>query len=168
MKIYYDYTNKRARIDIEEGYEARKTYIRRYDIDEEYMIRPSPIDDCKYSFLDEIMPYPDVPAVYVREETVKTINGDDVITNYYLFEEYDARIHVYMNKINGAPVRVIQEGEHDGQSIPLLTYDYYDVVLEEPKISLFTLPATYVKDDTCLNHLGGFPYQHIFHYFVRF
>ena len=76
MKFYYDYTNKRARIDIDEGYEAKKTYIRRYDNDEEYMIRPLPIDDCKYSYLGEIMPYPDIPATFVRKEMITTINGN--------------------------------------------------------------------------------------------
>jgi hypothetical protein len=131
------------------------------------MIRPPPIDDCKYSFLGEVMPYPDIPAVYVRDETISTSQGN-VITNYFLFEEYDARIHIYMNKLTGIPVRVIQEGEHDGQSVALLTYDYEDVILEEPDISLFTLPPSYKKDENCLNHLGGFPYQHILHYFVRF
>ena len=131
------------------------------------MIRPSPIDDCKYSFLGEVMHYPDIPAVYVRDETILTSKGD-VIANYFLFEEYDARIHIYMNKLTGVPIRVIQEGEHEGQSVALLTYDYEEVVLGEPDISLFTLPTSIKKDENCLNHLGGFPYQHIFHYFVRF
>ena len=51
MKIYYDYVNKIARADIEEGYEASKSYIRRYDRKQEYMIRYPPIDDCKRSYL---------------------------------------------------------------------------------------------------------------------
>ena len=51
LKIYYDYINKVARADIEEGYEAEKTYIRRYDQKNEYMIRYPPINDCKRSYL---------------------------------------------------------------------------------------------------------------------
>ena len=43
------HVNKKARVDIEKGYEAAKTYIRRYDEANEYRIRPDPIDDCKRS-----------------------------------------------------------------------------------------------------------------------
>lgn len=51
MDVYYDYIKKRARVDIKAGYEAEKFYIRRYDLDEEYMVRSEPINDCKRSYL---------------------------------------------------------------------------------------------------------------------
>ena len=61
MSIFYDYLSKRARADIEEGYEAAKTFIRRYDLKNEYMVRLPPTDDCKRSYLGEIMPFPEIP-----------------------------------------------------------------------------------------------------------
>eukprot|EP01036_Dinobryon_divergens_P047514 gene47514-63700_t len=51
MTIYYDYIHKLARADIDEGYEAAKSYIRRYDAKQEYMVRHPPIEDCKRSYL---------------------------------------------------------------------------------------------------------------------
>ena len=47
--VYYDYVNKRGRADIQEGYEAAKVHLRRYEEGEdmEYMVRLPPIDDCK-------------------------------------------------------------------------------------------------------------------------
>ncbi len=51
MKIFYDYKKKRARADIEEGYEAAKTYYRQYNTKNEYMVRKPPINDCKRSYL---------------------------------------------------------------------------------------------------------------------
>jgi hypothetical protein len=65
------------------------------------MIRLHPINDCKRSYLGEIMPFPEIPdAEFVREEAV-----DGVICNYFLHEDFETRIHMYFQKIDGAPVR---------------------------------------------------------------
>ena len=70
------------------------------------------------------MPYPEIPrAVYVKEVTV---NG--ALCNYFLHEDFDTRIHMYFQKNDGAPVKLIQESTENGMSTPLLTYDYSDVV----------------------------------------
>ena len=165
MTVYYDYVNKRARADIEAGYEAAKAYIRRYDEENEYMIRFTPIDDCKRSFLGETMPLPDLSeARFVKQEDV-----EGVLCNYFIHTEYDVRVHIYLAVEDNAPVRLIQENvdEDDGTSIPLLTYDYSDVAIGEPDESWFDLPEPY-QHSTCTRHIGGFPYLHIFHYFVKF
>lgn len=164
MTLYYDYTNKKARAEIEAGYEAAKYYIRRYDTENEYMVRLPPIDDCKRSFLGEQMPYPDISeAQFVKEVVI-----NDVPCNYFLHIEYDIRVHIYMSIEDNSPVRLIQESvEEDGTSVPLLTYDYTDVVIGEPEAEWFDLPEPY-DHKTCSRHIGGFPYLHIFHYFVKF
>lgn len=165
MVIYYDYLNKRSRADIEEGFEAAKTYIRRYDLKNEYMVRLPPINDCKRSYLGEKMPFPEIPEEthYVGERDI-----DGVSTHYYLFEDYDIRIHMYFNTKSGAPVRLHEESiEGDGISVPLLTYDYSQVELGVPDEQLFELQDPH-SHGTCDRHLGGFPYLHVFHYFVRF
>jgi hypothetical protein len=163
MSILYDFINKRARIDIEQGYEAAKYYIRRYDEKKEYMVRLPPIQDCKRSHLAETMPFPDLSeSIFVKEEIV---NG--IACNYFLFVEYDIRIHMYLAVDDNAPVRLIQENvQSDGTSIQLLTYEYSDVEIGEPDVSWFELPPEFQVEE-CLFHVGGFPYIHIFHYFVK-
>ena len=71
IEIKYDYINKVARAELEAGYEAAKVYIRRYDENNEYMVRLPPINDCKRSYLGEVMPFPDIPdADFVAEEAL--------------------------------------------------------------------------------------------------
>ena len=127
------------------------------------MIRLAPIDDCKRSYLGDIMPYPEIPhTAFVARET---ING--VLCNYFLHEDYNTRIHMYFKQDNGAPVKLIQESTENGVSTPLLTYDYTDVVLGAPHADWFEVAEPY-DHDSCVLHAGGFPYLHVFHYFVRF
>lgn len=166
MTIYYDYVNKRARADIEAGYEAGKFYIRRYDLKNEYMVRLPPIDDCKRSYLGETMPAPKIQdAKFVKVDTV-----DGIECNYFLHEEFDIRLHIYLATLDNAPVMLVQESvNEDGTSTPLLTYQYSDVVIGEPDVTWFELTdQSQFEHDTCERHIGGFPYLHIFHYFVKF
>eukprot|EP01035_Chromulina_nebulosa_P019514 gene19514-25410_t len=137
MSVYYDYINKRARADLEAGYEAAKIYIRRYDNKNEYMVRLPPINDCKRAYLGDVMPFPDIPDAF------------------------------YVATDDNSPVRLIQESIEDNVSVPMLTYDYSDVILGTPDLSWFDIPQPY-EHKTCINHSGGFPYLHIFHYFVKF
>jgi hypothetical protein len=163
--VHYDYENLRARADIAEGYEAAKVYYRRYDLEQEYMVRLPPIDDCKRSFLGELMPFPLFPV------GTRLIRSDEVIDgvpcHYFLFEEHDTRVHIYLDAVTGAPVRLLQEATDSGVSTPMLTYDYSNVVLGAPAEDVFALPASF-SHESCGRHVGGFPYLHIFHYFVKF
>lgn len=127
------------------------------------MVRPAPINDCKRSYLGEIMPFPDIHgAVFVGKET---ING--VACNYFLHEEHDIRVHMYLDASTYAPVRLIQENFDNEESTPLLTYDYEYVSLGPPDSDLYNILPPYTHE-TCAKHAGGFPYLHIFHYFVKF
>eukprot|EP01039_Chlorochromonas_danica_P005455 gene5455-6006_t len=172
MTIFYDYINKKARSDIEAGYEAAKYFIRRYDMKKEYMIRLPPIDDCKRSYLGEKMPFPEIPITRTQFQNVVEIDGE--LCNYFIVEEGDdsVRLHLYFTVNQGIPVKLIQEriDKNSGLSIPLLTYEFSDVSLEEPDAQWFELPENYDNNTTttCMRHIGGFPYLHIFHHFVRF
>jgi hypothetical protein len=168
MVVYYDYPNRLARADLEAGYEAAKVYIRRYDdAKAEYMIRLPPINDCKRAYLGEAMPYPVIhDLVHIGQQAVGGISCE-----YYLHEDYETRIHIYMSSYDGSPVRLVQESIDDsGRSFPLLTYDYSEVMLGPPDASWFELPEPYSKQpsSSCARHAAGFPYLHIFHYFVKF
>ena len=163
MSIYYDYLNKKARADIDEGYEAAKIYIRHYDDDKEFMVRLPPINACKRSFLGETMPFPEIPDAtsYMGEADVGGVR-----CKYFLHEEMDTRVHMYFEAASGAPVRLIQEAIDSGVSTPLLTYDFSAVVLGPPPVGTFGLPFS--SEAACERHVAGFPYLHIFHHFVRF
>jgi hypothetical protein len=174
LSVYYDYFARMARIDImNTTYEADKIYIRRYDLKKEYMVRLPPLNDCKRSYLGEIFPFPDLPASTF-------VSGDSHIEgipcNYVLYEDGevndpDNRIHMYMSRENDAPVRLILEsvhGDYDNQSKPMLTFDYTDVTINPPNPQIFSLPEPFLSQpQLCDRHVAGFPYIHIFHYFVK-
>lgn len=111
------------------------------------------------------MPFPSLnDVIYVQEEV---ING--IKCNYFLHEDYNIRIHIYMSIDNNSPIRLIQESvdlEENGNSIPLLTYDYSNISIDVPNDDLFQLPSEY-PIDRCDRHTGGFPFIHIFHHFVK-
>ena len=167
LHVHYDYVNRRAKVGIQAGYEAAKVYVRRYDLKHEFMVRLPPIDDCKRSHLGEVMPYPELPgAAFVREEVV---NGSRC--NYFLHQDYETRVHMYFRVTDGAPLKLIQESTEDGVSTPLLTYEFSDIALGDPLSTsrdekLFDVPPPF-EYRACTRHVGGFPYIHIFHHFVR-
>jgi hypothetical protein len=170
MSVLYDYINSRGRIDIDSGYEAEKVYLRRYDKKAEFMLRMMPLSDCKRSYLGEIMPYPVIPATeYIHSNDV--IRGKRV--DYYLHTDFETRIHMYFEYDTNKPIQVLQEsvidddGVNSGTSMPMLTYDYTDVTIGEPAEESFEVMKPFVAEQ-CDRHVGGFPYTHIFHYFVKF
>ncbi len=163
MSIYYDYIKKKARADIEAGFEAAKYYIRRYDKEHEYMVRLPPISDCKRNPMLEEMPFPEVSDVVYAGDA--TVNGVDC--NYFLHEDFTTRVHMYMAKSDGAPVSLVEENTDNDESTLLLTYDFTDVTLGSPDASWFELEEPY-QHTTCARHSAGFPYLHIFHHFVKF
>lgn len=179
MSIHYDYMNKLARADVEEGYEAAKTYIRRYDTNHEYMVRHPPISDCKRSYLGEVMPFPDIPPSEYRGDQV--VGG--VLCDHYVHSEHEAVSHIYIDKSSGKPVQLTQStldvnaANNKQVETEVLTYKYLNVVLGAPDAAVFELESASplllpllppFTHDTCERYVGGFPYLHVFHYFVRF
>lgn len=180
MEIYYDYIGKRGRADISEGYEAAKVHLRRYCDKKEYMVRLLPIDDCKRSNLLELMPYPLIPDTEFVNQVdcpppVSGVGKNEGSCNYFLFKDYRTKVHMYFKASTGAPVQLIQESEEQekGLDVPMLTYDYTDVILGAPPDAVFELASHHRESgeshshSTCDLHAGGFPYLHIFHYFVK-
>jgi len=183
MSLYYDYLAKRARADLEAGYEAAKIYVRRYDLNSEYMVRLPPIGDCKRAHLGEVMPFPQLPSDFDDDDDeekladgegseegtkhvgTEMING--ILCNYFLHVDYETRVHMYLAVADNAPVRLLQETSEGGVDTPMLTYDYSDVRLAPPDETLFDVPAPFTHEQ-CERHVGGFPYLHVYHYFVKF
>ena len=152
-----------ARAEIADGYEAAKVYIRNFGTDNEYMIRLPPIEDCKRSYLADVMPYPEI--LNNRFLMVEVIDG--VSCNHFLHEDFETQVHMYFDSTNGAPVRLVHESVENGVCTTLMTYDYSAVVLGPSSAETFKIPDPHTHIN-CTRHNGGFPYIHIFHYFVRF
>jgi hypothetical protein len=163
MSIAYDYTRKRARVDIEEGYEAAKTYYRLYGDKIEYMVRHPPISDCKRSYLGDIMPFPVIPeSTFIGETTTGGIE-----CYHFMHIDFEQETHMFMDRVSGAPVQLEHWANVDDTLSKMLTYRYTNVKLGEPAEEKFELSEPFSHGD-CENQIGGWPYQHVFHYFVRF
>ena len=87
--------------------------------------------------------------------------------DYYVHSEFDTSVHMYFSTVDGTPVKLIEELIEDGVSTHLLTFEYSNAETGPVEDEVFELPNGYVHDG-CQRHIGGFPYLHIFHYFVRF
>ena len=64
-------------------------------------------------------------------------------------------------------VRYVLRREGGGEATPLMTYDLLALEQVAPAESVFDLPAPW-EHKTCERQVGGFPYLHVFHHFVRF
>ena len=164
IKIHYDYINKLARAEISHGYEAGRTYYRRYDQKKEYMVRSGEFAECQRSYLGEDMPFPELPKTMTFQDIVK-IDGRDC--EHWVEDLGVERVHVYQSVDTKEPVRLVDESVEDSVSTPLMTYDFKNFKQGEPEKTAFALPAPYTHKK-CQRHVGGFPYLHLFHYYLRF
>lgn len=109
------------------------------------------------------MPFPEILGTFSGIDAVRGLT-----CKHYIYFDNDEAIHTYFEESTGYPVRLVQEYVENGISSPLLTYDYFDVDTSPiDDNSIFQLPSPYSRD-SCDRIIGGFPYIHVFHYFVRF
>jgi hypothetical protein len=117
------------------------------------------------------MPFPDLgEATYVGTRTLQK-----TLCHVFVHNDFDSRTQIFIAATTGEPVKLtvssVKTGE-DGTEVvtDLLTYQYSDVVLGPPPSSVFELPEPYSASpkSSCERQVGGFPYLHVFHYFVRF
>ena len=92
---------------------------------------------------------------------VKFSTSSKIIVNEYLKFTIKLFTHLYLILL------LFQESIENGVSTPLLTYEYSDVQIGPIEERFFELPKEY-SHDQCSLHMGGFPYLHIFHYYVKF
>ena len=185
IEVKYDYLNKRASAIIKKGYEEGKTFIRRYDNKSEFMVRGEPYPECVRSYLGETMPEPLLPISAVRVGT-ETIDG--IECEHWVEDLGTNRVHIYMAPAPGGeghvyPRRLTDEQVLESESVPLMTYDWKNLVVgslpsdteangdesdaELTQSTWYDIPEPY-DWRSCSRFLGGFPYLHIFHHYVRF
>ena len=174
MVVLYDYERKMVRCDVKEGNEAGKSFIRRYDQKREYAIRGGEFAECRRSYLGEPLPLPELPTGGVEFVGTEDVNG--VAAEHWLQDLGDERIHIYQTAAGARdgggmlPIRLLDESVFDGKAEPLMTYDIsYESLGPRADLSAgdFALPANYTHK-ACTMHVGGFPYIHAFHHFLRF
>ena len=163
MRVLYDKEKLVAAATIVEGHDEGKTFLRRYDEKREYMVRGGPFPTCQRAYLGEDMPPPELPGTAERLG-IEHIGG--VACTHWVIEGLYSTVHVYLT-VDGVPRRVVDEYEEDGSRTPVMTTDFTDVRLGPQDMSAFALPAPYAHE-TCHRQIGGFPYIHAFHYFIRF
>ena len=156
----------------QEGFDAGKTFLRRYDNKSEYMVRGGEYAECQRSYLGETMPPPVLPA------SLKYAGLDDLEgigqCEHWIEELGISRVHVWVSLLGETrvPVRLTDEQVLSGESVPLMTYDWKDVKIGPPAASS-SAPNTFSVPEpwgwrTCSRNIGGFPYLHIFHHYLRF
>lgn len=165
INVKYDYPNQMAYAQVLQGFDEGKTFLRRYDNKSEYMVRGGTYPDCQRSYLGESMPLPVMPKdlKYMRTELV-----DDIMCDYWMQDIGTNRVHVYMRSEDKLPYRVTNEQVLDEESVPLMTYDWLDLKIDQGLSEKdFDIPEPY-HWRSCTRYIGGFPYLHIFHTMFRF
>ena len=56
LTVWYDGPAKRARVDVHEGYDEGKSYIRRYDTKSEFLIKNGSFPQCRRAYLSACPP----------------------------------------------------------------------------------------------------------------
>jgi len=165
IKVHYDHTKKLARAEISAGYEAGRTYIRRYDTKREYMVKSGEFAECQRSYLGEAMPAPELPA---EATFVEELQIDGKACEHWVHDLGVERVHIYQTADTKLPFRLMDESVEDGgQVTPLMTYDFKNVQLGPQDEASFQLPKPYTHKK-CTRHIGGWPYLHVFHWYLRF
>ncbi|OQR88438.1 hypothetical protein THRCLA_10329, partial [Thraustotheca clavata] len=166
MKIRYDYDKKVARADILAGFDKGKTYIRRYDTKKEYMVKYGEYKTCERAYLGEEMPFPELPNDLKYKGTL-TIRG--IQCNVWVSDDAasNIRINVYERPSDLVPVRLTRESLIDGEWTPLISYDFTHIKVQPQEASVYTIPGGYTHK-TCTRNVFGFPYIHVFDYYMRF
>jgi hypothetical protein len=187
IDVAYDYNSKKVKAVVEQGYNEGKTFLRRYDNRSEFMVRGGQYSECQRAYLGETMPLPQLPASLVFVDSKDVIDGascdhwvDDLGTN---------RVHVWAcpaidsgggdngeSKSSGLlwPRRVLDEQvEPSGTSVPLMTYDLTKLRVNAAAAPRLDTPGTFDIPPpygwrSCARNIGGFPYLHVFHHFLRF
>ncbi|TYZ61033.1 hypothetical protein PybrP1_012122 [[Pythium] brassicae (nom. inval.)] len=142
MRIQYDWEQQVAKAEMRRGFEANKTYVRRYDQRREYMVKHGRYSKCERAYLG-------------------------VVSEHWMHAYANVRVHIYSDLERHVPIRLTEENVVDGVPTMLLTYDLENVALGPQRAADFAIPDGYAHRD-CERNVGGFPYIHAFHYYLRF
>ncbi|CAM9785617.1 unnamed protein product, partial [Sphacelaria rigidula] len=165
MYITYDRPAGRAKVVVNDGVDAGKTFLRLYQQKKEYMIREGEFAGCRRSYLGEAMPIPQLPITATFEGVVLL---EGAYCEHWLQDDSMSRVHIYIDRASQVPRRLTEEAAVTGDvDVPLVTYEFRDIVVGPPVLQLFDLPAEYASREACDLSVGGFSYLHLFHHYLR-
>ena len=173
LSVWYDQPNGRLRVEF---LHTKRTLIRRYDTEEEFLITrlpgfPTECQKSKVMPKGSTMPLPDWPAgaKHLGQEKI-----GEKLCNAYREQVGDITLDLYLDAKTHAPVRARVSTTDRKSSPPTTEPDVtYDVVeLEEGPVPVdaFALPDDHVGGVKACErrpHDIGFPYVHLFHYVLR-
>ncbi|CAM9274823.1 unnamed protein product [Ectocarpus sp. 4 AP-2014] len=165
MDVAYDRAAGRAKVVVTKGLNAGKTFLRLYGSKREYMIRDGEYPACRRSYLGEEMPTPELPRTASFKD-MQVLEG--LMCEHWVQDDGVSRVHIYIDSATQAPRRLREETVHENASaVPLVTYDFMDLNIAPQAPELFLLPEPYIAREACDLHVGGFPYLHLFHHYLR-
>jgi hypothetical protein len=158
-ELAYDYTHKRVRAKVLEGFDAGSTFYRRYDQKWEYQVTSGQFADCKRAYITEDLPVPELPETLVLLRQGDTWEG--VAANVWRTEDDFKRVTVWQDADSGYALAVQDEGYDDGKLVPLMTHRFDNMRIGEPDLAVFELPAQW-SHKKCAKYPGGWPWIHFF------
>ena len=156
-----------ARID-----EGIISYIRRFDLKQEYKINSGPYPSCRTSYLSEMLPTHQFsrgghwfnngspvqcPEPYTQQQC-KTWHQD---------EGGGQIVKVYVSDTTSVPLVATVYATDPATLIlePTITFQWINIDLNPPNTDLFVDVSTQRQD--CEDQAGGFPWIHLFHHFFK-
>lgn len=111
------------------------------------------------------MPPPMLPQDARR--VVDNVIDGSLVEHWIVNVDNIEQSHIYIDAKLHIPRRLVQEIREDGENfVPIMTYDFLDFELVVPAETVFTLSPPW-NDENCSRHIGGWPYIHLFHHYLR-
>ncbi|GLE05488.1 hypothetical protein PINS_up014511 [Pythium insidiosum] len=128
------------------------------------MVKHGKYRKCERAYLGEDMPDPVIPfeQEFVGVERVRGRRCEHWAHTYA-----NTRVHIYVEELTKLPIRLTEETVVAGTPTLTLTYDWNNLRIGAQNVSSFEIPGGYTHQD-CRRNVGGFPYIHAFHYYLRF
>jgi len=167
MEIHCDFKNKRAAIHVKEGFDKGKSFLRRYDLKKEYLVKYGEYGECLRSYLGEdMMPVPEVSVEGGLLQGQLEIRGQ--ICDEWVVDKGTDMLQIFVEKEKQVPIKITEYTEIEGVVTPVLSFDLVNLQgktsLEESEV--FAIPGEY-DHSSCTWHTGGFPYIYFFSTFLR-
>merc|ERR1711934_834134 len=149
-EIHYDHPNKMAKVAVTAG-EEWDEYILRYDQDMEHHIEMEGKErKCYVSELKVKMPLPE-KMKYPRYQGTKQVKG--IPCHHWVDGKGDSKVDYFETVAERRPLQLLT---------PAMSYDFIKYTAGPPNPAVFNIDSR-----KCEEQVGGFPYVHVWHYFIR-
>merc|ERR1711934_812162 len=149
-EVSYDWHAKMAKVAVTAG-EEWDEYIMRYDQDMEHHIEMEGKErKCYVSELKVKMPLPE-KLKFPRYQGTKTVRGTEC--HHWTDGKGDSKVDYFETVEERRPLQLLT---------PAMSYDFIKFTAGPPDPAVFDIDSR-----QCEEQVGGFPYVHVWHYFIR-